>query len=281
MPIAQANGCGIYYETTGDGHDLVFVHGEDHGIELFSDQLPVFSRDYRCTAFYRRGHGRSESAPYGYSLWNQMHDLRALLEELGIKRAVLVGVGMGNPVAALFAMYRPGAVAGLVMAAWYELDGYPLLEERRKQAHQLTFAQLHLRMHEMRRDQGQAALRSFIESNVDRYYPIFPIQPDLRQRMVDMVSSHPEGHYLQAVEHYSSLPNLVPEMHRVAAPILGICGSDDPSPDRPELLAHVANFRQEWVDGARRFVVMEQPNAFNAMVSGFLEEVGWTPGWHE
>lgn len=40
--------------------------------------------------------------------------------------------------------------------------------------------------------------------------------------------------------------------------------------DRPELLAHLPNFRQEWVQECRRFSMMERPAAFNAVLRAFL-----------
>jgi hypothetical protein len=38
-----------------------------------------------------------------------------------------------------------------------------------------------------------------------------------------------------------------------------VCGQDDPSPDRPELLSAMAAFKQVWITGARRFTMMEAP----------------------
>jgi pimeloyl-ACP methyl ester carboxylesterase len=32
MPISKINGCEIYYEMSGSGPDVIFIHGEDHGI---------------------------------------------------------------------------------------------------------------------------------------------------------------------------------------------------------------------------------------------------------
>jgi pimeloyl-ACP methyl ester carboxylesterase len=41
--------------------DVVFIHGEDHGIEMFEPQVAHLSPHYRCVTYYRRGHGRSGS----------------------------------------------------------------------------------------------------------------------------------------------------------------------------------------------------------------------------
>src|SRR5712691_4613527 len=141
MPIAKANKCELYYELNGSGPDVVFIHGEDHGIEMFEHQAARFSGHYRCVTYYRRGHGKSQLTPYGYSLRNQMLDLGGLLDHLEIQRAVLVAVAMATTIATSYALEYPGRVRGLALASWYELDGYPLME-RRRQKHKMTFADL-------------------------------------------------------------------------------------------------------------------------------------------
>jgi pimeloyl-ACP methyl ester carboxylesterase len=55
--------------------------------------------------------------------------------------------------------------------------------------------------------------------------------------------------------------------------VLGICGTDDPSPDQPQLMQGVANFRQVWIKGARRFTMMEYPDEFNQSLDEFLSSV--------
>src|SRR6266536_1885932 len=102
MPTAKINGCDIYYETNGNGPDVVFIHGEDHGIEMFEHQVAHLSGQYRCVAYYRRGHGRSELPPYGYSLRNQMLDLAGLLDHLEIQHAAIVAVAMATTIAASY-----------------------------------------------------------------------------------------------------------------------------------------------------------------------------------
>jgi pimeloyl-ACP methyl ester carboxylesterase len=144
------------------------------------------------------------------------------------------------------------------------------LLEQRRQAHRMSFADLHMLMYSISEREGPGGLLSFIEREVDELYPIFPRDPILRSRMARMVASHPARHYVQALEMLTSIPNLIPEMHRIRCPMLGICGTDDPSPDRPELLAHLPNFRQAWIDDARRFTVMEQPERFNELAGAFL-----------
>lgn len=272
MPTANVNNCNLYYEQIGDGPCIVFIHGESHGVEMFEDQLPFFSRRYRCLAYYRRGHGKSESPPYGYSLWNQTHDLACLLDQLNIQQTVIVAVAMSTTIAATYTLLHPDRVRALVLASWYELDGYPELEKRRRK-HPVTFGELHMIMGRILEKEGRAALLEFLEREHEKYFPIFPADKAVRAKVAKMFASHAPQHYVQSAEFYTSIPNIRSQIGGIACPILGISGDDDPSPDRPELLAHMPNFRQAWIKGARRFAMMEQPEVFNREVGGFIDSL--------
>jgi pimeloyl-ACP methyl ester carboxylesterase len=88
-----------------------------------------------------------------------------------------------------------------------------------------------------------------------------------------MMSSHSPEHYIKAAEFYTSMPNLVPRLKEIACPVLGICEEEDPSPDRPDLLAGMAEFQQVWIPGSRRFTMVEAPSAFNTALASFLARV--------
>jgi 3-oxoadipate enol-lactonase len=271
MPLAAVNGCEIYYEATGRGPDVVFIHGEDHGIDMFEFQVVHLAPHYRCVTYFRRGHGRSALAPYGYSLRCQTLDLAELLDHLEIGSAVIVAVAMATTIAASYALEYPGRVRGLVLASWYELDGYPLMERRRAKKYTTTFAELHMQMFEIVRDHGQQGLIDHMEKERDAFLPILPRDPAVRERVIRMMSSHAPEHYVRAAEFYTSMPNLVPRLKEIRCPILGICGEDDPCPDDPQLLSGSRNFKQVWIPAARRFAMLEAAPAFNSALDQFLD----------
>jgi 3-oxoadipate enol-lactonase len=270
MPIANVNDCEFYYEMSGTGPDVVFIHGEDHSIEIFEHQIAHFLKRYHCTTYDRRGHSRSQLTPYGYSLHNQTLDLTGLLDRLQIQRPVIVAAAMGVPIATSFTLANPDRVRGLALISRYELDGYPLMEERRRNKHPSTFAQFHMQEFEAMRDGGPNGLVEFFRKGGDALLPILPTHPEVRERVMRMIASHAPEHYIKAAEFYTSLPNLAPRLKEINCPILGICGTDDPSPDNPEPLADTNNFEQVWIPGARRFSMLEAPLAFNAALDRFL-----------
>lgn len=270
MPIANVNDAKLYYEINGSGPDIVFIHGEDHSIALFERQIGHFSKSYRCIGYERRGHGRSQLTPYGYSLHSQTGDLTGLLDYLQVSRAVIVAVAMATPIATSFTLAYPDRVKGLVLSSWYELDGYPLMEARRKNKHPSTFGKFHMLEFEVMRDHGPQGLVALFRKEGDALLPILPTDPEVRERVMQMIASHPPEHFIKAAEYYTSMPNLTPRLKEISCPILGICGTDDPSPDNPELLSGARNFEQVWIPGASRFAMLEAPEAFNNALEGFI-----------
>jgi pimeloyl-ACP methyl ester carboxylesterase len=273
MSFARVNNCDIYYELHGSGPPLVLVHGETHGTILFENQIPHFSQTHRCLIYDRRGHGKSEVPPYGYSLWNQTQDLVCLLDHLKIEEAIIVAVAMSTTIATTFALQYPERVRALVLCSWYELDGYPALEQRRR-TQIMTFADLHLKMFDVMQRQGRQGLVDFLDKNSATLMPIFPLdKPAVRKKLIDLFASHHPEHYIKSAEFYTSMPNIRAQMDGLRCPVLGICGTEDPSPDKPELLNNLPNFRQAWVIGARRFTMMEYPDEFNKVLDEFIAGV--------
>jgi pimeloyl-ACP methyl ester carboxylesterase len=95
MPIETVNGCELYYETSGDGTPIVFLHGVMMGCRFFDAQLDALADAHRPIALDFRGHGRSEKTPRGHTLPTYAADVERFLETLGLDDVVLVGWSMG------------------------------------------------------------------------------------------------------------------------------------------------------------------------------------------
>jgi 2-hydroxy-6-oxonona-2,4-dienedioate hydrolase len=76
---------------------------------------PVLRREgFRITTYDLRGHGYSDVTANGYTAAEMAEDLRGLLDELGIKRAILVGHSFGADIAMYFTLLYPDRVVKLV-----------------------------------------------------------------------------------------------------------------------------------------------------------------------
>ena len=105
---------GIAYEVAGSGPPLVLVHAGVADRRMWDPQWAAFRIGHRVVRYDARGYGES-LPPVG--AWSQHGDLLALMDELEITRAHLVGVSMGAGIVVEAALARPEAVASLFVAA--------------------------------------------------------------------------------------------------------------------------------------------------------------------
>ena len=82
---------------------------------------------------------------------------------------------------------------------------------------------------------------------------MIPLEEPVREKAIQLFASHPIEEYRTGMlEFGSSVPDLVPAFRRLDVPVLGLCGANDPYPDKPEVLAGMKNFRESAVHSGRR-----------------------------
>lgn len=87
----------LYYTDHGSGQPVVLIHGYPlNGESWGKQQAALLDAGYRVIAYDRRGFGLSTKAGSGYDLDTFAADLHALMEDLDLKDAVLVGFSMGT-----------------------------------------------------------------------------------------------------------------------------------------------------------------------------------------
>jgi 3-oxoadipate enol-lactonase len=114
MAFLSVSGTDLYYEEHGKGPAVVFAHGAGGNHLSWWQQVPAFSRSYRCVTFDQRGWGLSlnghDAGPAAL-----VDDLRALLDHLEIGRAALVAQSIGGLACLAFTIAHPERVSALVM----------------------------------------------------------------------------------------------------------------------------------------------------------------------
>src|SRR5262245_56826786 len=119
MPhITADDGTRLYYEETGTGTPVIFVHEFAGDYRSWEPQVRHFGKFYRCINFNARGYPPSDVPPDGdrYSQDRARDDIRAVLDGLKIDKAHMVGLSMGGFATLHFGFTYPQRARSLVIA---------------------------------------------------------------------------------------------------------------------------------------------------------------------
>jgi 3-oxoadipate enol-lactonase len=255
----------LHSSVLGAGPDVVFLHAGIADRRMWAPQVPIFASRFRVTTYDLRGFGESpmSAGPYAH-----YRDLRALLDQLGVERAALVGASMGGSVAIDFTLEHPERVAALVLVD-PGLDGYrfqdPWLKERWNSSEDA-----------LERGDWEEAAR--IESATwlagpDREIETLP-QP-LRALLRDMLLASYPATKAGGVEEGPDRSS-VDRLHEVAVPTLVLVGEHD-VPDMKRIAeilgSGIANAERGVIPDAAHLPSLERPEEFNQTTMAFLERV--------
>lgn len=265
-PVPQAgavetNGARISYSVAGSGPAVVLIHGWALSLREWDEQIAALSRHYRVVAFDRRGYGRSTgfadaSADPG--------DIRALLDTLHIRSAVLVGHSAGADVAIRLAAAMPDRVTALVLYGGGEPDSFPVpAPPGLGPAMAKQFA----------RRYGVDSLMRFVKS-----LPQFQSGPHraaaIAARLDTMIAGYPGRDLLEDHPESAAFPRPpCRAMRRWPMPTLFISGEREGP--RWQL---VSDSLARWMPDARKVLIpggghgvhFDEPEQFNAAVLSFL-----------
>lgn len=113
-----ADGTRLYYEETGAGTPILFVHEFAGDYRSWEPQVRYFARRYRCVVYNARGYPPSDVPPdvASYSQEQAVEDAVAVLDAAGIERAHVVGLSMGGFCTLHLGLRHPGRALSLVVA---------------------------------------------------------------------------------------------------------------------------------------------------------------------
>ena len=122
MPKATVNGVELFYEVSGNGQPVLFIHGGYGGAEsAVVAKLPpeiegILPADrFKVITYDRRNAGQSEFSDAHFTLVDLADDARALLDHLDVDKAIIVGSSAGGPIALQFALTYPERTLALCL----------------------------------------------------------------------------------------------------------------------------------------------------------------------
>src|SRR6056297_3243404 len=261
MPVSRA---GTAYEMTGpEGAPVIALI---HGLGLnrgstWGAIVPVLAQEFRVLAYDLLGHGDSALPGGKVNLTALSEQLIALMDELGIARAALVGFSLGGMINRRCAMDHPERVAGLaVLNAPHERD---------RQAQKMVEASA--------RDSSAGGPAATIEAAIERWFT-----PEFKNDSSDLVdevratvlASDPASY----AAHRRVLAEGVTELIRPQPPIthptlVMTCEHDSGStPAMSHAIAsEIEGAETVIVPGLRHLGLLEQPGRFTPPVLDFLD----------
>lgn len=259
------NGVNLAVDVRGQGLPAVlFIHGYPLNHMVWEHQLAHLDGCLRIAPDLR-GMGQSDAPDLGYSMATYAEDLLALLNTLGVDRAVLCGVSMGGYIA--FEMLRRARdrVRALVLVnTRAEAD----TAEGRK-ARDASAAQA-------REGGAESIAASMLPRALARTAPAE--NPALVERIRVMMEGTPVSGILGALAALRDRPDSMPLLSTLTAlPTLVVAGDDDQitSTDHARTMAEaIPGARLAVVQGAGHFSPIERPEEVTALLAEFLAGLG-------
>ena len=118
--VIEANdGTRLFFRDWGAGFPIVFAAPWGLNADWWDSHMTALAeRGFRCIAYDRRGHGRSDDPGRGYDFDTLADDLSAVLTQLGVSNAMLVGHSMGAAeVVRYLVRHRSARVARAILVA--------------------------------------------------------------------------------------------------------------------------------------------------------------------
>jgi len=263
LPLSAATLDGMKIHSTSSGKGpktIVLVHGWTCDDTSWSAQVPVLSKHYRVITLDLPGHGQSESPKDGkFSMDLFARAIEAVRAERRIDKIALVGHSMGTPVIRQYARLYPQHVAALVI-----VDGVVIPPAQSARA-----ATPPLDLQQLVTPGGLKMRQGMIEG---MFTPKTPA--DVQERVLKMMLAAPPATAAGAMAATFDPSTWTDDV--MTMPVYGIYAEKSALLGNPAYLKKVFP-KIEYVEmpGTGHFVMMEQPEEFNRLLTSFLNGVAY------
>ena len=253
------NGVSLAVDVRGDPDDVpvLFVHGFPLDRTLWGPIVEGLAGAYRIAPDLR-GFGLSDAPDLGYSMTTYADDLIALLDSVGVGRAVVCGLSMGGYIAFELARRAPERLAGLVLMDTRAEADTPDARRGRDAAAQQV------------RERGPAPIADAMMGQLlsER------TSKAVAERVRATIMHTPPAGLIGALGAMRDRPGSTALLGELGAvPTLVIVGEDDPitPPSTARELANaIPGARLEVVSGAAHLPPLEQPKATTRLLAEFI-----------
>jgi 3-oxoadipate enol-lactonase len=256
-----ANGIDIHYTIEGEGPVVTMSHALGCNLALWDEQAKALSARYRVLRYDTRGHGRTSAPPGRYSLEQMADDVHGLLSALGVAQTHFVGISMGGMIGQIFALKYPSMVRSLILCS--TTSRYP--------AGARTAWVDRIRTVEAK------GMEPMVQPALDRWFtaPFRARRQDVMDGVRAMIRSTPPQGYIGCCHAIPTI-NVTDRLGEVRCPALVISGKEDPGTPvamAQDIRAALPSSELAILPSASHLCNLEQPEAFNRVLLGFLDKV--------
>ena len=272
MPYTQTDdGVRLYYEETGSGTPMIFVHEYAGDHRAWEPQMRYFGQRYRAITYAARGYPPSDVPDdvAKYSQYRAADDIAAVLDHLKIDKAHIVGLSMGGFATLHFGFRHPDRARSLTVAGC----GYGAEAGER--------------------DKFRAEVQIIAKFIDDNPIEVFAEQYAYGPTRVQFENKNPRGFAefkRQLAEHSKigarntqlgvqgerpSLYELVDDMQKLTVPTLVLTGDEDWPCLQPALLMkrNIPSAALSIMPNCGHTINIEDPDQFNQLVAAFATQV--------
>jgi pimeloyl-ACP methyl ester carboxylesterase len=257
---ARIAGTDLAYESTGRGPAIVFLHAFPLGGFMWDAQAAALTPAFQVVRFDSRGFGATPPGDGLLTMERIADDAAALMDHLGIAQATIAGCSMGGYAALAFARRHPERLSGLVLQDTRAGADSPEAKKTRS-----TLAE------KVRKQGASAAAEAFLPKLLGETTK--REQPELVERIREaMLATRPQG-IVDALAGLAARADSRPFLKDIRVPTLVVCGEEDtitPVAESEAMRAEIAGSRLAVVPRAGHLSNLEQPEAFNQALLGFL-----------
>ena len=260
MPNIKTGSINTYYELSGEGETLVFIHGLGSSSVDWKFQRAFFEKHFQVLVYDVRGHGQSEKAmpPYSISLFAE--DLANLLSALDIKKAHIIGLSMGGWITFQFGLDYPERVETLtIINSWADMRPKNFKDHLKVFQRTILFE-----LFSMRKIGEVVGAKLFIK----------PEQEELLQDFIEKWAKNHKPSYTASFKAGIewSVENRLGE---IAVPVLVVSADEDYTPPEAKqaYVDKISNARLAVIEDSRHATPVERPDEFNRVVDEFLRKI--------
>ncbi|MEV6395648.1 alpha/beta hydrolase [Streptomyces sp. NPDC051907] len=263
MNSLTVNGTSIRYDDQGpaDGTPVVLVHGHPFDRSMWAPQTAALTAaGYRVIAADLRGYGESAVVPGVTEFADFARDTAAVLDRVGVERAVVGGLSMGGQIAMEFHRLFPQRVSALVLA-----DTSPVAETEEGKAVRNAMADRLLA-------DGMGGYADEVIAKMIAPYNVAALPEVARHVLGMMRSTAPEG-AAAALRGRAERPDHRQSLAAATVPALVVVGEDDtytPVDEARAMAALIPRSALDVIEGAAHMPNLERPAAFNDVLLRFL-----------